>query len=79
LDPLKLPRSGALELGQATDIISEVYGVSENLHEILRRKLFMNSDFADSFIEIASSVKNPEPSKYLQGATVPSDSLAYER
>jgi hypothetical protein len=39
----------------------------------------MNSDFADSFIEIASSVKNPELSKYLQGATVPPDSLAYER
>jgi hypothetical protein len=38
----------------------------------------MNSDFADSFIKIASNVKNPELSKYLQGAVASSDSLAYE-
>jgi hypothetical protein len=38
----------------------------------------MNSDFADSFIEIASSVKDPELSKYPQGAVAPSDSLVYE-
>jgi len=78
LDPIKLLRSGALELGQVADIISEVYGVSENLHGVLRRELFMNSDFADSFVEFASSVKDPELSKYLQGATVPPDSLVYE-
>jgi len=78
LDPIKLLRSGALELGQVADIISEVYGVPENLHGVLRRELFMNSDFADSFVEFASSVKDPELSKYLQGATVPPDSLVYE-
>ena len=78
LDPIKLLRSGALELGRVADIISEVYGVSENLHGVLRRELFMNSDFADSFVEFASSVKDPELSKYLQGATVPPDSLVYE-
>jgi len=78
LDPIKLLRTGALELGQVADIISEVYGVPENLHGVLRRELFMNSDFADSFVEFASSVKDPELSKYLQGATVPPDSLVYE-
>jgi adenylate kinase len=78
LDPIKLLRSGALELGQVADIVSEVYGVPENLHGVLRRELFMNSDFADSFVEFASSVKDPELSKYLQGATVPPDSLVYE-
>jgi hypothetical protein len=78
LDPIKLLRSGALELGQIADIVSEVYGVPENLHGVLRRELFMNSDFADSFVEFASSVKDPELSKYLQGATVPPDSLVYE-
>jgi hypothetical protein len=78
LDPIKLLRSGALELGQVADIVSEVYGVPENLHRVLRRELFMNSDFADSFVEFASSVKDPELSKYLQGATVPPDSLVYE-
>jgi type IV secretion system protein VirB4 len=78
LDPIKLLRSGALELGQVADIVSEVYGVPENLHGVLRRELFMNSDFADSFVEFASSVKDSELSKYLQGATVPPDSLVYE-
>jgi hypothetical protein len=51
----------------------------ETLHEVLRRELFMNSDFADSFVEFASNVKDPELSKYLQGAVAPSDSLACER
>jgi len=74
-----IPSSGSLELGQAADIISEVYGASENLLEVLRRELFMNSDFADLFTKIVSSVKNPELSKSLQGAVAPSDSLAYER
>jgi len=79
LDPIKVLRSRALELGQVADIVSEVYGVPENLRGVLRRELFMNSDFADSLVEFASSVKNPEPSKYLQGAVAPPDSLAYER
>lgn len=78
LDPIKLLRSGVLELGQVADIVSEVYGVPMNLHGVLRRELFMNSDFADSFVEFASSVKDPELSKYLQGAMVPPDSLVYE-
>ena len=78
LDPIKLLRSGALELGQVADIMAEVYGIPEGLHGVLRRELFMNSDFADSFVELAGSIRDPELSRYLQGATVPPDSQVYE-
>jgi len=78
LDPIRLLRSGALELGQVADIVSEVYGVPEHLQGVLRRELFMNADFVDTFAELAATVRDPELSKYLQGATVPPDSYVYE-
>jgi type IV secretion system protein VirB4 len=78
LDPIRLLRSGALELGQVADIISEVYGVPEHLQGVLRRELFMNADFVDTFTELAVTIRDPELSKYLQGATVPPDSYVYE-
>jgi len=78
LDPIRLLRSGALELGQVADIISEVYGVPEHLQGVLRRELFMNADFVDTFTELAATIRDPELSKYLQGATAPPDSYVYE-
>jgi hypothetical protein len=78
LDPIRLLRSGALELGQMADIVSEVYGVPERLQGVLRRELFMNADFVETFAELATTVRDPELSKYLQGATVPPDSYVYE-
>jgi type IV secretion system protein VirB4 len=78
LDPIRLLRSGALELGQVADVVSEVYGVPERLQGVLRRELFMNADFVDTFAELAATVRDPELSKYLQGATVPPDSYVYE-
>jgi hypothetical protein len=78
LDPIRLLRSGALELGQVTDIVSEVYGVPERLQGVLRRELFMNADFVDTFAELAATIRDPELSKYLQGATVPPDSYVYK-
>ncbi|MEM4844647.1 MAG: ATP-binding protein, partial [Ignisphaera sp.] len=78
LDPIKLMREGALELSQVSDILAEMYGVPEHLQGVLRRELFLNADFVDNIVEFASSVKDPELSRYLQGATVPPDSLVYE-
>ncbi|MEM1679563.1 MAG: DUF87 domain-containing protein [Ignisphaera sp.] len=78
LDPIKLMRENALELSQVADILAEMYGVPEHLQGVLRRELFLNADFVDNIVEFASSVKDPELSRYLQGATVPPDSLVYE-
>ncbi|MEM4592363.1 MAG: DUF87 domain-containing protein [Sulfolobales archaeon] len=78
LDPIKLMREGALELSQVSDILAEMYGVPEHIQGVLRRELFLNADFVDNIVEFASSVKDPELSRYLQGATVPPDSLVYE-
>jgi len=78
LDPIKLMRENALELSQVADILAEMYGVPEHLQGVLRRELFLNADFVDDIVEFASSVKDPELSRYLQGATVPPDSLVYE-
>lgn len=78
LDPIKLMRENALELSQVADILAEMYGVPEHLQGVLRRELFLNADFVDNIVEFAGSVKDPELSRYLQGATVPPDSLVYE-
>jgi len=78
LDPIRLLRSGALELGQVADIISEVYGVPEQLQGVLRRELFMYADFVDTFTELATTIRDPELSRYLQGAVVPPKALVYE-
>ncbi|MEM4828020.1 MAG: DUF87 domain-containing protein [Desulfurococcaceae archaeon] len=78
LDPIKLMREGALELSQVSDILAEMYGVPEHLQGVLRRELFLNADFVDDIVEFAGTVKDPELSKYLQGATVPPDSMVYE-
>jgi hypothetical protein len=55
LNPIRLLRSDALELGQVADIVSEVYGVPEHLQGVLRRELFMNADFVDTFTEFVTS------------------------
>lgn len=78
LDPLKLMREGALELGQVADILVEIYSMPSYLHGVLRRELFVNADFVDDIVEFSSSVKDRELSRYLQGATVPPDSLVYK-
>ena len=78
LDPIRLLRSGALELGQVADIVSEVYGVPEQLQGVLRRELFMNADFVDSFTEFATTIRDPDLSRYMQGAVAPPDSYVYE-
>jgi hypothetical protein len=78
LNPIRLLRSDALELGQVADIVSEVYGVPEHLQGVLRRELFMNADFVDTFTELATTIRDPELSGYLQGAIVPLDSYVYE-
>ena len=78
LDPLKLASCGAIGLGQVADLLIELYSIPGRLQGVLRRELFMNSGFADSIIEFTYSVKDSELSRYLQGATVPPDSLVYE-
>ncbi len=78
LDPLKLASSGAIGLGQVADLLIELYSIPRRLHGVLRRELFMNSDFVDSIVEFTYSVKDSDLSKHLQGATVPPDSLVYE-
>ncbi|MEM4476373.1 MAG: DUF87 domain-containing protein [Desulfurococcaceae archaeon] len=78
LDPLKLVREKALELGQVADILIDVYDIPSHLHGVLRRELFTRSDLVDGIVEFASSVKDSDLSKYLQGATVPPDNLVYE-
>ncbi|MEM4481421.1 MAG: DUF87 domain-containing protein [Desulfurococcaceae archaeon] len=78
LDPIKLMREGALEISQVSDVLAEIYGVPERLQGVLRKELFLSADFLDDVTEFASSVKDSELARYLQGATVPPDLLVYE-
>ncbi|MEM1679429.1 MAG: DUF87 domain-containing protein [Ignisphaera sp.] len=78
LDPIKPMKENALELSQVADILAEIYGVPEHLQGVLRKELFLNTDLVDNIMDFASSVRDPDLSKYLQGATVPPDSMVYE-
>ncbi|MEM1842236.1 MAG: DUF87 domain-containing protein [Ignisphaera sp.] len=78
LDPIRLMREGALELTQVADILTEIYGIPEHLHGVLRKELFLNMDFANNIVDFVGMVRDKDLSRYLQGATVPPDSMVYE-
>jgi len=77
LDPLKLMRSGALELGQVADILGEVYGIPDHLAGVLRKELFMRGELFSDLAEFSSGIRDRELSRYLQGAEVPPDSSIF--
>ncbi|PNV81172.1 MAG: conjugal transfer protein TrbE [Fervidicoccus sp.] len=78
LDPLKLMREGAMEIGQVSDVLSEIYSIPDALQGVLRKELFMNGDYSEDIVEFASSVKDPTLSRYLQGIGAPPDSYVYQ-
>jgi len=73
LDPVKLLQLGYLDVAQASDILSEVYVIPENLQGLLRRELSLKGDRVDDIEEFAASVRDPALSRYLQGVVAEPD------
>ncbi|MEO3993825.1 MAG: DUF87 domain-containing protein [Desulfurococcaceae archaeon TW002] len=73
LDPIKLLQSGYLDIGQVSDVLSEVYAIPKKLQGILRKELFVKGDVVSDIEEFVATLRDPVLRRLLEGAVAPPD------
>lgn len=73
LDPVKLLQSSYLDIGQVSDVLSEVYAIPKKLQGVLRKELFVKSDVVSSIEEFVTTLRDSMLRKLLDGVLAPPD------
>ncbi|MFN3267991.1 MAG: VirB4 family type IV secretion system protein, partial [Zestosphaera sp.] len=73
LDPIRLLQSGYLDIGQVSDVLSEVYAIPKKMQGVLRKELFVKGDVVSSIEEFVTTLRDPVLRRLLEGAIAPPD------
>ncbi len=78
LDPVKLVKAGLMEMGQAVDILSEIYAVPQELQGVLRGEFFALYEKVGDLAGLVEHMRHETLKLYLEGALAPPDKYVYE-